>query len=190
MVSFDTGPELVADLTNDTETLAKAVRDLRPGGGTALYDAIFFACKDKLMLDQPMYKFRRRHGHPERRRRQRKAATPATRRSRWPRRPTSLSTLFRPTSPISQTRWRQGDAVLRHRNRRTYLLPVQGAGPLHSRFENIANELRHQYNLFYRPEPAEDRRAVSHCQIKVKKPQGSGRARPQGILRPETHSLR
>src|SRR5215210_8065349 len=29
VVSFDTGPELVADLTSDTAKLAKAVRDLR-----------------------------------------------------------------------------------------------------------------------------------------------------------------
>src|SRR5512138_504417 len=53
VVSFDTGPELVADLTNNTEALAKAVRQLRAGGGTSLYDAIFFACRDKLQQDQP-----------------------------------------------------------------------------------------------------------------------------------------
>jgi hypothetical protein len=51
--------ELVADLTDDTEKLDKAIRDLRPGGGTAMYDAIYFACRDKLMQDQPMNKFRR-----------------------------------------------------------------------------------------------------------------------------------
>ena len=34
VVSFDTTAELVADLTNDLEKLAKSVRDLRPGGGT------------------------------------------------------------------------------------------------------------------------------------------------------------
>ena len=33
--------------------------NLRPGGGTALYDAIFFACRDKLMQDRPREKFRR-----------------------------------------------------------------------------------------------------------------------------------
>ena len=59
VVSFDSGAELVADLTDDTHKLENAIRGLRPGGGTALYDAIYFACKDKLMLDQPMYKFRR-----------------------------------------------------------------------------------------------------------------------------------
>src|SRR5579863_5760925 len=53
VVSFDTSAELVADLTDDTTQLAKAIRGLRPGGGTALFDALYFACRDKLMLDQP-----------------------------------------------------------------------------------------------------------------------------------------
>ena len=59
VVSFDMSAELVADLTDDTEKLANAIRGLRPGGGTAMYDAIYFACRDKLMQDQPMNKFRR-----------------------------------------------------------------------------------------------------------------------------------
>ena len=36
-----------------------AIRRLRPGGGTAMYDAIYFACRDKLSQDQPKHKFRR-----------------------------------------------------------------------------------------------------------------------------------
>src|SRR6516225_2212551 len=36
LVSFDTSAELVSDLTDDPLQLAKAVRGLRPGGGTAL----------------------------------------------------------------------------------------------------------------------------------------------------------
>src|SRR3954470_3772617 len=59
VVSFDTSAELVADLTDNTHTLESAIRNLRPGGGTALYDAIYYTCREKLMLDQPMYKFRR-----------------------------------------------------------------------------------------------------------------------------------
>ena len=35
------------------------MRGLRPGGGTAMYDAIYFACRDKLSQDQPRHKFRR-----------------------------------------------------------------------------------------------------------------------------------
>ena len=50
----------MADLTDDPEKLNAAIRSLRPGGGTALYDAIFFACRDKLMQeDESLEKFRR-----------------------------------------------------------------------------------------------------------------------------------
>src|SRR6185295_14267417 len=59
LVSFDSAAELVSDLIDDPEKLANAVRSLRPGGGTALYDAIYFACRDKLQQDQPRHKFRR-----------------------------------------------------------------------------------------------------------------------------------
>ena len=59
VVSFDTAAELAADLTDDIPALEKAVQSLRPGGGTSLYDAIYFASHDKLMQDQPLYKFRR-----------------------------------------------------------------------------------------------------------------------------------
>jgi len=59
VVSFDTSPDLVSDLIDDTDKLERAIRDLRPGGGTALFDAIYFACKDKLQQDQPKHKFRR-----------------------------------------------------------------------------------------------------------------------------------
>jgi len=59
LVSFSETAELVADLIPDTEKLATAIRQLRPGGGTSLYDAVFFACRDKLSQDQPKHKFRR-----------------------------------------------------------------------------------------------------------------------------------
>ena len=52
-------PSCVAELMGDPEAANAAIRDLRPGGGTAMYDAIYFACRDKLSQDQPMHKFRR-----------------------------------------------------------------------------------------------------------------------------------
>jgi Ca-activated chloride channel homolog len=48
VIGFDSTPELKADFTDDTSKLGAGVRDLRPGGGTALYDAIYYACRDKL----------------------------------------------------------------------------------------------------------------------------------------------
>src|ERR1700689_2890029 len=59
LVSFDSAAELVSDLTDDLKKLENGVQSMRPGGGTALYDAIYFAAKEKLMMDQPRDKFRR-----------------------------------------------------------------------------------------------------------------------------------
>ncbi len=49
VVGFDVTPEVTQDFTDNTMLLAHGVHELRPGGGTALYDALYYACRDKLM---------------------------------------------------------------------------------------------------------------------------------------------
>jgi VWFA-related protein len=49
VIGFDTTPEVTQDFTDSAEALSHGVRMLRPGGGTAMYDAIYFACRDKLL---------------------------------------------------------------------------------------------------------------------------------------------
>jgi len=49
VIGFDTTPEMTQDFTDNTEALSHGVRMLRAGGGTAMYDAIYYACRDKLM---------------------------------------------------------------------------------------------------------------------------------------------
>ena len=49
VIGFDTTPEVTQDFTDNTEALSKGIHMLRPGGGTAMYDAIYYACRDKLM---------------------------------------------------------------------------------------------------------------------------------------------
>ena len=49
VLGFDSEKEITQDYTDSTEKLAHGVRMLRPGGGTALFDAIYFACRDKLL---------------------------------------------------------------------------------------------------------------------------------------------
>ncbi|HYM76554.1 MAG TPA: VWA domain-containing protein [Candidatus Dormibacteraeota bacterium] len=49
VVGFDVTPEVTQDFTDNTEALAHGIHDLRPGGGTALFDALYFACRDKLL---------------------------------------------------------------------------------------------------------------------------------------------
>jgi Ca-activated chloride channel homolog len=52
VLGFDTTPEITQDFTSDADRLAKGVRALRPGGGTALFDALYGACRDKLLKYQ------------------------------------------------------------------------------------------------------------------------------------------
>ena len=52
VVGFDATPEVTQDFTDSTENLSSGVRMLRPGGGTAMYDALYFACRDKLLQQE------------------------------------------------------------------------------------------------------------------------------------------
>jgi VWFA-related protein len=166
VVSFATSAELVADLTGDTRVLENAVRSLRPGGGTALYDAIYFACKEKLIRDQPMYKFRRAivilsDGDDNESRYSRDQALEMAQRA-----DTVLYTISTNITHIET----EGDKVMRYFAEQTggaSFFPFQ-ASDLNQSFENIANELRHQYNLFYRPEPLKNDGLYHKVQIKVK----------------------
>ena len=151
IVSFDSAVELVADLIDDPEKLATAVRSLRPGGGTALYDALYFACRDKLQQDQPRHKFRRAviivsDGDDNQSRESRDQALEMAQKAD--------AVIYCISTNISRIE-ADGDKVLKYLAAETggqAFFPFK-AEDLAQSFENIANELRHQYNIFYRPEP-------------------------------------
>jgi VWFA-related protein len=48
LITFDSAIELVQDYTDNAEALAKAIRQVRPGGGTKMLDALYLACQEKL----------------------------------------------------------------------------------------------------------------------------------------------
>ena len=166
IVSFDSSPELVSDLSDDTEKLAKSVRDLRPGGGTALYDAIFFACRDRLQQDQPRHKFRRAiiivsDGDDNQSRVTRDQALEMAQKADV--------VIYAISTNISRIEG-DGDKVLKYFTSETggqafFPFKVQD---LAQSFENIANELRHQYNIFYRPEPLKADGLFHSIEVKVK----------------------
>ncbi|HEX3683849.1 MAG TPA: VWA domain-containing protein [Bryobacteraceae bacterium] len=166
LVSFDTAAEVITDLTNDTNQLENGIRALRPGGGTALYDAMYLACKEKLMRDQPMYKFRRAmvvlsDGEDNESRYSRDQALEMAQRA-----DTVIYTISTNISHIET----DGDKVMRYFAEQTggvAFFPFQ-AKDLNQSFENIANELRHQYNLFYRPEPLKTDGLYHPVEIRVK----------------------
>jgi len=60
VVAFDVAPQLVQDYTDDTNKLAEATRSLQAGGGTGLYDAIYFASKEKMLYFPPPEPYLRR----------------------------------------------------------------------------------------------------------------------------------
>ena len=151
VVSFDSSTELVADLTSNIETLEKAIDGLRPGGGTSLYDAIFFACRDKLMQDQPRHKFRRAmvilsDGDDNQSRYSRDQALEMAQKGDVVIYSISTNRSHIPTD---------GDKILRYYAAETggvAFFPFEAAD-LAQDFTNVANELRHQYNVYYRPDP-------------------------------------
>ena len=166
VVSFDTNAEIAADMTNDTGLLQKTVRDLRPGGGTALYDAIYYACRDKLVLDQPRDQFRRAliilsDGEDTGSRYTREQALEMAQRGDI--------VIYAVSTNISHTAM-DGDKVLRRYAEETgglAFFPFK-AQDLGQSFENIANELRNQYNIFYRPEPLKRDGLYHPVDIRVK----------------------
>jgi VWFA-related protein len=127
------------------------IRQLRAGGGTSLYDAIFFASRDKLALDQPRHKFRRAmvvlsDGEDNQSRYSRDQALEMAQKADV--------VIYTISTNITHNET-GGDKVLKYLSTETggmAFFPFK-AEDLSQSFENIANELRHQYSILYRPEP-------------------------------------
>ncbi len=49
VMGFDVVPQLTQDYTNNGDLLQAGIHKLEPGGGTALYDAVYTACRDKML---------------------------------------------------------------------------------------------------------------------------------------------
>ena len=51
-MGFDVTPSITADWTNNLDAMETGINRLRPGGGTALFDAVYTACRDKLLPER------------------------------------------------------------------------------------------------------------------------------------------
>lgn len=166
VVSFDTSPQLISDLSDDVEVLNKRIRDLRPGGGTAFYEAIYYVCRDKLALDQPRHKFRRAiivvsDGEDNQSRFSRDQALEMAQKADV--------VIYAISTNITRIET-DGDKVLKYLASETggqAFFPFK-VEDLSQSFENIANELRHQYNIFYRPDPLKTDGLYHAVTLKVK----------------------
>jgi VWFA-related protein len=52
VMGFDVTPTVTADWTNDQDALETGIDKLRPEGGTALFDALYVACRDKMLTER------------------------------------------------------------------------------------------------------------------------------------------
>jgi Ca-activated chloride channel family protein len=53
IVGFNSHSQMAQDFTDNVQLLSAGVRKLHDGGGTALYDAVYHACKEKFLKDRP-----------------------------------------------------------------------------------------------------------------------------------------
>jgi Ca-activated chloride channel family protein len=59
VMGFSSHSQVTQDFTDNVKLLETGVRSLRDGGGTALYDAVYRACRDKLIKDKADHPVRR-----------------------------------------------------------------------------------------------------------------------------------
>ena len=59
IVGFNTQSQMPQDFTDNVALLSAGVHKLQDGGGTALYDAIYRACKEKFLKDRPDHPVRK-----------------------------------------------------------------------------------------------------------------------------------
>ncbi|HUI53425.1 MAG TPA: VWA domain-containing protein [Bryobacteraceae bacterium] len=167
IMSFDSKAELAADLTDNTDKLESTINGLRPGGGTALYDAIYLACRDQLSRDQPSSKFRRiilvvSDGEDNQSEYTRDQALEMA---------LKADAVIFAVSTNNLTRGdTEGDKTLKY-------LTVQTGGrayfpfrpeDLAQNFEIISEEVRHQYVILFRPDPLKTDGMFHPVELRVK----------------------
>jgi VWFA-related protein len=166
VVSFDSTAEIVANLTDDTDKLSSAIRELRPGGGTAMYDAIRFA-SDKLAEEQPSYQFRRiivlvSDGDDNQ--------SHATRDQSLEAAQVADTCIYAISTNNLSSGDTDGDKVLKYFTQQTggkAYFPFK-LEDLSQSFDVIAEEVRHQYAILYRPEPLRADGLFHRVEIRVR----------------------
>jgi VWFA-related protein len=146
---FDIETDMAQSFTNNIDLLNQGIRKLRPGGGTALYDALYKTCKDQMLTLQEDGAVRRAlivvsDGDDNYSRVQQSDAIKMCQRAE-----TIVYTISTNVSPSKD----KGDEVLRvisEATGGTPFFPIK-IEDVAVGFRNIQEELRSQYSLVYRP---------------------------------------
>jgi VWFA-related protein len=146
---FDIQTDLSQDFSNNVDLLNQGIRKLRPGGGTALFDALYKTCKDQMLPLQETGAVRRAiilvsDGDDNYSRAQESDAIKMCQRA-----DTIVYSISTNVSPSKD----KGDDVLKAISEATgghafYPTKLEDVA---IGFRNIEEELRSQYHLVYRP---------------------------------------
>ncbi len=166
VVSFDTRVEEAAEMADDPEKLADVIRELRVGGGTSLYDAIYIACRDRLSADEPRHQSRRAlivlsDGEDNQSHQTRDQALEMAQKA---------GVVIYAVSTNEKRLESRGDRVLKYLAEETgglAFFPFR-MEDLNRSFRQLADELRHQYNIYYRPDPMKSDGQYHAVSVRVK----------------------
>ena len=146
---FDIQTDLAQDFSNNVDLLNQGIRKLRPGGGTALFDALYKTCRDQMLTLHETGAVRRAiilvsDGDDNYSRVEESDAIKMCQRA-----DTIVYTISTNISPSKD----KGDDVLRQISEATggqpfYPIKLEDVA---TGFRNIEEELRSQYHLVYRP---------------------------------------
>jgi VWFA-related protein len=59
VLGFDSSLEVTQEFTDDAELLSKGIRSLRPGNSTRLFDALYYACRERLLDEHELVAVRK-----------------------------------------------------------------------------------------------------------------------------------
>jgi len=149
VMGFDIEQDLAQPFTNNIDLLNQGIRKLRPGGGTALYDALYKTCRDQMLTLKETSAVRRAivlvsDGDDNYSRAQQSDAVKMCQRAQ-----TIVYTISTNVSPSKD----KGDEVLKTISDATggeAFFPTK-LEDVATGFHNIQEELRSQYSLIYRP---------------------------------------
>ncbi len=163
--SVDSQPELVQDLTSDANLLTRKLARLRPGGSTSLYDAMYEAARERLVVEKPSTAYR--HALV--------IIGDSMDTSSTHTRDQAMEMVIRGDVAIygistnSTGNESDGDRMLRQLSQETggrACFPTKMEN-MAQEFQNIANELRSQYLLSYVPDPPATDGAFRRVEIRV-----------------------
>jgi len=146
---FDVEQDITQNFTNNVDLLNQGIRKLRPGGGTALFDAVYKACRDEMLTLRDSGTLRRAlvlvsDGDDNYSRATENDAIKECQRAQ-----TIVYSISTNVSPSRD----KGDEILAQISKATggqAFYPVR-IEEVANGFRNIEVELRSQYSLVYRP---------------------------------------